>query len=420
MQGLAPILRAILPACYLAASWTWVIGMWLPVNLTTDFGWPAWVVFAVPNVIGATLVGFIHRPRRHNAPPPAQSFFETHRSAIHWFSFVTIALQLFFCGVLAREQLTFFSIGPIGGVSASMVGVVTLALVIALLPIRRAMMAAALVLLASVGLAFFAAQATGNAQTFVLPPLHGERTQTTYLPLIFMAPAIIIGFLTCPHLDATILRIRRDANDPSGLYAFILGFFGFFLLMIMMTLGYAGSMSYAKTGLMSVYIVGHILLQAAFTMGIHARAMVKGGAFKKCDTITHDVRPARRRIAFALFTLTLMPMLGTAAQDMRLPFTRADYPSSRLIYETFMGAYSIVFPAYLWICAMPKTPAARLDRKQRLTGFALACAFGLPGLALGAIWHIDWGIPLGVGAIVAMPWLLPKSQAKRAPKPVIT
>ena len=38
-------------AIYLGASWTWCIGMFLPVLLVREYGAWAWVVFAVPNVI---------------------------------------------------------------------------------------------------------------------------------------------------------------------------------------------------------------------------------------------------------------------------------------------------------------------------------------------------------------------------------
>lgn len=416
------IAAAMLPACYLAASWTWVIGMWLPVYLTADFGWPAFVVFAVPNVVGATLVGFAFRPRSSDRAP-AQRFIDGHRVAIHWFSFVTVCLHLFFCGVLARGQLAELPIAPLGGVSAGMLGVVVLSIIIALMPMRVALVASCGVILASCGLAMAAARATGNAQSFALPPLRGDFTQASFSPLILTAPAIWLGFLACPHLDATILRIRRDARDPQGLYAFVLGFSGLFLLMILMTLGYAGSSSYAKEGLMSPYIVLHILVQAAFTMGVHARAMVKGGALRKVDPRTGASRPARRRIACAVFALALMPMLGTAARDMHLPFERAGYPAERVMYDTFMAAYAIVFPAYLWICAVPGTPAARCGQRARLMGCAIACAIALPCLALGVFGPFDWAIPIGVGVVVAMPWLLfrarPGAGVERAKEPEI-
>src|ERR1051325_4731620 len=46
-------------AIYLGMSWTWCIGMFLPVLLVRDYGVWASVVFAVPNVLGAAAMGWV-------------------------------------------------------------------------------------------------------------------------------------------------------------------------------------------------------------------------------------------------------------------------------------------------------------------------------------------------------------------------
>src|SRR6266404_3216610 len=49
-------------AVFLAVSWTWCIGMFLPVLLVRDYGLWGWIVFAVPNMIGAAAMGWVmHR-----------------------------------------------------------------------------------------------------------------------------------------------------------------------------------------------------------------------------------------------------------------------------------------------------------------------------------------------------------------------
>ena len=48
-------------AAYLACSWTWCIGMFLPVLLVRDYGVWGWIVFAVPNVLGAAAMGWVLR-----------------------------------------------------------------------------------------------------------------------------------------------------------------------------------------------------------------------------------------------------------------------------------------------------------------------------------------------------------------------
>src|SRR5437762_393098 len=77
-------------AVYLGMSWTWCIGMFLPVLLVREFGVWGWVVFAIPNVIGAAAMGWIiSRERSHQ-------IVQQHRAAVEAFSVITIAFQLFF------------------------------------------------------------------------------------------------------------------------------------------------------------------------------------------------------------------------------------------------------------------------------------------------------------------------------------
>ena len=69
ITSLHPVLPAqssrswILWAIYLASSWTWCIGMFLPVLLVRDYGIWGWIVFAVPNVLGAAAMGWVLRSR---------------------------------------------------------------------------------------------------------------------------------------------------------------------------------------------------------------------------------------------------------------------------------------------------------------------------------------------------------------------
>src|SRR3954467_4391659 len=77
-------------AMYLGMSWTWCIGMFLPVLLIRDYGAWAWVVFAVPNVIGAAAMGWVLRDG------DSEKLTGAHRPMIAGFSFITATFQLFF------------------------------------------------------------------------------------------------------------------------------------------------------------------------------------------------------------------------------------------------------------------------------------------------------------------------------------
>src|SRR5688572_33083294 len=77
-------------AIYLGMSWTWCIGMFLPVLLIRDYGNWSWVIFAVPNVVGAAAMGWVLRDGQ------SELLVAQHRQAIDAFSFVTATFQIFF------------------------------------------------------------------------------------------------------------------------------------------------------------------------------------------------------------------------------------------------------------------------------------------------------------------------------------
>src|SRR6476661_4754696 len=64
-------------AAYLGMSWTWCIGMFLPVLLVRDYGFWGWLVFAVPNVVGAAAMGWVMNSRHRS-----QRVIDSHRLAL--------------------------------------------------------------------------------------------------------------------------------------------------------------------------------------------------------------------------------------------------------------------------------------------------------------------------------------------------
>src|SRR5437867_11572481 len=91
-------LHVFLQATFLACSWTWCIGMFLPVLLVRDYGGWAWVVFAVPNVFGAAALGGVIRSQESS-----RKIVENHRAPCLAFSLVTIAFQLIFAIWILRR-----------------------------------------------------------------------------------------------------------------------------------------------------------------------------------------------------------------------------------------------------------------------------------------------------------------------------
>src|SRR5882762_7153602 len=94
------MIKSLLWAFFLACSWTWCIGMFMPVLLVRNWGIWAWVVFAVPNVLGAAAMGFVIRSRQSS-----EDILINHRTAIGTFSLITIAFHLYFVYWFVAQRL---------------------------------------------------------------------------------------------------------------------------------------------------------------------------------------------------------------------------------------------------------------------------------------------------------------------------
>ena len=57
-MGAAAVLTAAW-GLFLASSWTWCIGMYLPVPLLREYGWAGFLAFAIPNLVGCTVFGYL-------------------------------------------------------------------------------------------------------------------------------------------------------------------------------------------------------------------------------------------------------------------------------------------------------------------------------------------------------------------------
>src|SRR5688572_14799987 len=89
--SIAPMGSPLGWANYLGMSWTWCIGMFLPVLLVRDYGISAWWIFAIPNVVGAAAMGWVLRSAQRS-----HGLVAHHAPATTLFSLVTIAFHAFF------------------------------------------------------------------------------------------------------------------------------------------------------------------------------------------------------------------------------------------------------------------------------------------------------------------------------------
>jgi hypothetical protein len=308
---------------YLASSWTWCIGMFLPILLLRWWGWPGFLAFAVPNVLGCALFGYVLTPQASRA------FVLRFGPWIALFGAATIAYQI---GFLLAAGLAVFLLGAVPAT-------------IALLASRRAgtrkldavmMLIGALAWITSAAL--FTQFGTGALTTL---PGHGSLPATS---LPWAAPFIAFGFLLCPYLDPTFhVALQRS---PSR-HAFLV--FGIaFAAMLLFTASFHDPESGNPTADGETLGGRSIIhwqwgVQAAFTTIAVAAAMR--------SLLTDDERTGRIPTLPGCVVGALLILWGMWRFESWLPpmATALLPPTGPVVgeptYLRWLGLYGVVFPA---------------------------------------------------------------------------
>lgn len=352
---------------YLASSWTWVIGMYLPVLLVRDYGLGGWIAFAVPNVIGAAAMGWALRSQQQ-----AHRLAAEHATAVSLFTVVTISFQVFALMWLLPRLVDWPGIG-----------LVLLALLCALVMPLSSGLGRPLNAIAvwAISAAVFAMLAAGNVLEF--PPATGRDSSWDLLGL---APACALGFALCPYLDATFLRARQQTDARGAKIAFGVGFGVLFLTMIVFTLFYAVPLD---TGVFTAgaawLLASHLTLQVCFTVAAHTAALGR-------------IMPA------SVWGIVIAAGLGLAALGAELGEARLfNLSAGELIYRGYMGFYGLLFPAYVLLVIVARA-------SMRL--YAVACLVALPFFVVGfAMGQMRWSV---VGVLVVLVAALPTMHRRRA------
>ena len=353
--------------------------MFLPVLLVRDYGLWAWFVFAIPNVVGAAAMGWVLRDA------DASLRLQTkHLPAVVAFSLGTIAFHVFFLFCIA---------GPIAG-SWFVVPIALLSMLLAWLLSHHVhggwLIAAAVVLAVSVA----ALVVLGFSRAIALPAQQG---QLPTLNILWLLPVCVFGFLLCPYLDVTFHRARQALGPADGRLAFGVGFGGFFLLMIVITLLYAPllivrgaalrDVDAAPPATFAVWIVAiHMAVQAGFTMVAHGRY-----AGRRLEALGMEMT-----------TIFVLAALGLLIGAMIVSSRVIDYrglSGPELAYRFFMAFYGLVFPAYVWICMVPTRASDTVPRRAIVT-FAAATLIAAPMFWMGFIERrMFWLVP-GVAIVL--------------------
>lgn len=363
-------------AAYLACSWTWCIGMFLPVLLVRDYGVWGFVVFAVPNVIGAGAMGWV---LRNGA---SERISARHRAAIGWFSAVTIAFQVFFLVFAAAPVAMGNSSWPLG--SMPLVALASVAIGCVLGAGCRGAMVAWLVSMALLVCAWRQGLVDYRGIEFRSTP-----------GLAWLAPVCVFGFALCPYLDGTFLKVRHANGNTDARGAFSIGFGVLFFAMIIGTLGYAGFAAWWLltrdawgfiAGSLAALVPAHICMQIGFTVRAHGDELRAGKKF------------------YALIgVIGAGALLGLLARQMS--FQHAGMTLFELVYRCFMSFYGLVFPAYVWLCMIPTADGHSGIEGPRgrwkLMVLGAACTLAAPCYWMGFIERVEWWLAPGLGVVLA-------------------
>jgi hypothetical protein len=368
-----PIMLTILWGIYCACSWTWVIGMYLPRLMMERYGPWAFLVFAIPNVIGCAGMGYVLRSRQRSAQMTG-----THAHASVIFSLAAIGYHLlflpYFLALVRGDDAQSFEMASIGIV----VGLYALAWGLSYLPTIGILLLGALVYVTSLA----AWNLVGFGAWETITALPAQRP----MDLALLAPVIALGFLACPYLDLTFHRARQDA--PSK-HAF--GVFGItFLIMICFTpfLWFSGKAT-EPVGLM------HIIAQCVFTMSIHLKEARRSPVLN-C--------PKRRTV-----WLALPVVLAAAFPIARTLLAGSDQFVGENLYLRYMVLYGLVFPAYVLLVIGPGR-AWPISLRSR-SALAVVILLLSPLYELGFMHEITWPMLAPTG--LAIIWVLSRSGMKR-------
>lgn len=380
---------------FLACSWTWCIGMFLPVLLVRDYGLWGFLLFAAPNVVGAAGMGWVLW--RDGA---SERMVARHRTAMVWFTCATLGFHVFWLAWLAgsiRQWLAApgwaMALGALGGLIVGSAG----ALAAWRRPVRWATVAAPLTLGLSLAVLaiFLGAGHTriAEAGTGIPAGAAGEAPEE----LLWLAPVIIFGFALCPYLDLTFHRARQALTGVAARLAFSVGFGIFFLAMIVLTLLYSGWLAGPVSGagaviapaLVAGALTAHLVGQATFTILAHASAAA--------------LRPGGERATALVWTVVLGPLAAVAALSIGGGLWGLSV--GEIAYRSFLGLYGLAFPSYIWLVVIPtgrergrpETPARKKVVVWAATVSIAAPLFGAGFLARQSHWLVA-GMAIVLGA----------------------
>ncbi len=389
VPGIPPVFWAF----FLASSWTWCIGMFLPTLLLRDAGWMGYLVFFLPNVIGAGAMGFVLR-----SPEAAVRVVERHGPMCRLFSIVTLAFHAFWLTWLFgffRDAFPVPDAWLMGAAAAGIAWVIVSGRVTREGGAPRAAAVLWIVALATVIALLAAPDALVPSTTSMIdPPTHPESA-------LWLMPVCVFGFLLCPYLDLTFLLARRSTRGVAGgRAAFGLGFWVFFPVVIGLTALYAGPVIAVLEGRQpasaapwaGAAVLFHVIAQWTFTVRVHLAAL---SSEPPANAEAPSEGPLFPASSYRL-PATLTACFGAAALGLLAPNVpgHAGLSAGEIVYRCFMSFYGLLFPVYVWARMVPRR------RPPAHAAWITACVLAAPFYWFGFIERQS--VYLAPGILIAM------------------
>ncbi len=323
--------------------------MFLPIILVREFGWPGFLVFAVPNVLGCAAFGYVLGDASRRA-----SLLSRHRPAMVLFSATVLGYHMFFAAYLATMVAGDSSV-TLAWALVLPAGVYLAGYGLSWLP-ARAWLPVAAVLYAGSMMAF---AYLGTAPLRAIE-WSGALTSTD---LACLAPVFVFGFLLSPYLDLTFHRALDSSPSRHAFAVFGVAFVPILLLTA------------ASRGGFTPALVGYIAAQSIFTVAAHFREL-RAASW-----------PRGRGPRWALLALP-----AAAAGLVLLP------GDGENTYLRMLGLYGLIFPAY--VLAFMARRGGGAPRMPELLLYGAAMLAFAPVLEVAFIHKITWPAVIPVAAMI--------------------
>lgn len=345
--------------------------MYLPRIMIDRFGWPGFIAFAVPNVLGCAAFGYVVRSRARSDQMVAQ-----HGSAMTWFSIFTIVYQVFFAVWLFAEVLPNVTERIWLPILAGAI-VYGLALVFSFFDDRDFLVLTVLVY----GVSLAAFWAVGfDALDYIQWTGADPRSE-----LWWLTPTIVFGFLLCPYLDLTFHRVLQKSPSRHAFAVFGVAFAVMIVLtcLIWFAPGIAPAPGPGIGRMIPALALAHILAQLVFTAGAHMREV----------RLTSSIRSPNVRLAAMLAPALVIPLLYVVRQ-----FTIE--ATGEGLYLRFIVFYALIFPAYVLLFMRGKN-AARFGLGLKVAALVAILA-SLPLYELGFLHQRAWLLVIPLAALLLL------------------